>query len=79
MMIEFCGGKNHDESRILTGENMKVPNMTIDEISNLQRSIIARDYGKTSNKQIDFDHELDIMNTIADLTEIKIKLRMGAV
>lgn len=58
---------------------MRVPNMTIDEISNLQRSIIARDYGKTSDKPIDFEHELEVMNTLADLTEIKIKLRMGAI
>lgn len=56
-----------------------VSNMTIDEISNLQRSIIARDYGKTSDKQIDFEHGLEVMNTLADLTEIKIKLRMGAI
>ena len=54
---------------------MKVSNMTIDEISNLQRSIIARDYGKTSDKPIDFEYELEVMNTLADLTEIKIKLR----
>ena len=58
---------------------MKVLNMTIDEISNLQRSIIARDYGKTSDKLIDFEQELEVMNTLADLTEIKIKLRMGAI
>ena len=56
---------------------MKVSNMTIDEISNLQRSIIARDYGKTSDKPIDFEQELEVMNTLADLTEIKIKLRIG--
>lgn len=58
---------------------MKVSNMTINEISNLQRSIITRDYGKTLDKQIDFGHELEVMNTLADLTEIKIKLRMGAI
>ena len=58
---------------------MRTSNMTIDEISNLQKSIIARDYGKTSDKQIDFEHELEVMNTIANLTEIKIKLRMGEI
>lgn len=58
---------------------MKASNMTINEISNLQRSIITRDYGKTLDKQIDFEHELEVMNTLADLTEIKIKLRMGVV
>ena len=58
---------------------MRTSNMTIDEISNLQKSIIARDYGKTSDKQIDFEHELEVMNTIADLTEIKIKLRIGEI
>ena len=58
---------------------MQVSRMTIDEISNLQRNIIARDYGKTSGKPTDFEHELTIMHTLADLTEIKMKLRMGAI
>lgn len=71
-----CGNTKRIRKTSLT---MKVSNMTIDEISNLQRSIIARDYGKTLDKQIDFEHELEVMNTLADLTEIKIKLRMGAI